>query len=407
MGYRKIAFTSLSWVGLFRTVLRLSAFIRTAILARILTPAEFGVFGIAAIVLGLLEMFTETGVNVVLIQEDKKQLKTFLNTAYMVSILRGIIILLIMLVLTPLISNFFQQPTLIPLIALMSLVPLLRGFINPAIVSFQKNLRFKQEFIFKSMILLADATVAITVAVLYQTATSLVFGLIAGVVVEIILSHLFIRPRPKFEFNRTLFFDVINRGKWITGAGIFSYLAFKTPDIVLGRLINTTSLGFYQMAYRFALIPFEEIVEVLNRVSFPLYTQVSGDVVRLRQMVVKNLAIYIVPAIILTLSLYSLTDYLVPTLLGQQWINIIPYMKSMSLGGFLLVLSGAVNPIYLAMKQQRYLTITTFTQMVIMLAFIIPGILIYGVFGAVLVYLASLVLTLPLRWYLAYKCVYS
>src|SRR3989344_3509124 len=107
MGYTKDTYQGLSWLGSFRAVTRLGAFVRTAILARLLVPSQFGLFGIASLVLAFLETITESGINIFLIQEEKK-MADYINTAWVVSIVRGIVITLIIILSSPFIEKFFN-----------------------------------------------------------------------------------------------------------------------------------------------------------------------------------------------------------------------------------------------------------------------------------------------------------
>ena len=127
------------WTGSLRIVTRGLTIFKTIILARLLTPFQFGIFGIASLVLGLLEMITETGVNVVLIQE-KDKIDKYLNTGWVVSIVRGIMISLFIIIFTPLITSFFSSPYSKNILYLISIIPFIRGFVNPAIINYQKDL---------------------------------------------------------------------------------------------------------------------------------------------------------------------------------------------------------------------------------------------------------------------------
>ena len=94
MGYFKDTLKGLSWMGALRGAGRLMAVIRIAVLARLLAPQQFGLFAIASLAIALLEMLTETGINVFFIQE-KDRVKTYLDTAWMISIVRGFVIFLV------------------------------------------------------------------------------------------------------------------------------------------------------------------------------------------------------------------------------------------------------------------------------------------------------------------------
>src|SRR3972149_2980539 len=151
MGYFKETLRGLGWMTALRGVIRGLAIVKVAILARILIPSQFGTYGIALLVLGLLEMLTETGINVFLIQE-KDALEEYLDSSWAVSILRGIIISLAILALIPFVVWFFGSPQVTNLLYLIAGVGFIRGFINPMSVKFQKSLEFKKEFSFQSVL---------------------------------------------------------------------------------------------------------------------------------------------------------------------------------------------------------------------------------------------------------------
>src|SRR3989304_6927891 len=120
MGYFKKTLQGLSWSLGLRFIIRGFAVIRTIILARILLPEQFGAYGVATVTLAFLEMFTETGINVFLIQE--KELSKYLDTAWVASILRGLIIGAIIVISAPFIASFFRSPQSLQLLQLIYLV---------------------------------------------------------------------------------------------------------------------------------------------------------------------------------------------------------------------------------------------------------------------------------------------
>ena len=124
---------------LLRGMTRVFTFVRLAILGRLLTPTQFGYFGIASLLPSLLEILTETGINIFLVQE-KSHIREYINSAWAVSILRGIILGLAIFLSTPFIAGFFKSPEATSVIQLTSLIPFIRGFINPAIITYQKEL---------------------------------------------------------------------------------------------------------------------------------------------------------------------------------------------------------------------------------------------------------------------------
>ena len=213
MGYSKQAFIGISWMSAFRLVSRIIATGRGVLLARILTPAQFGIFGIASIILSFLEILTETGINIFLIQE-KNNIDKYISSAWLVSILRGSFICIAIIITAPIIVNFFNMQELYRFLFLISLVPLIRGFINPSIVKFQKELQFRKEFWLRTAIYTFDSATSIVLALILMDAIGFVWGLIAGAILEVILSYIFFKPWPSLKFEFNLVKLIINRGRW-------------------------------------------------------------------------------------------------------------------------------------------------------------------------------------------------
>src|SRR5882724_3306459 len=180
MGYKKDAIKGISWIAVLRVATRVVAFVKTLILARILLPVQFGAYGVVLLLLGFLEVMTETGVNVILIQE--KNVDEYINSALVVSIIRGVFIAFLIIVLTPIIVLFFHSPGSKILLYSASVVPFLRGFINPSVVKFQKDLQFNREFWYRFAIFFVDSFVSILFSWITHSPIGIVIGLIAGVV---------------------------------------------------------------------------------------------------------------------------------------------------------------------------------------------------------------------------------
>src|SRR3989344_5394415 len=108
MGYLRNTIKGVSWIATLRIATRIITLLRTVLLARLLVPSQFGVFGIASLILAFFEVLTETGVNVFLIQQ-KKDIKEYIDSAWIVSIIRGAVLSLSIVLLAPFIASFFSS----------------------------------------------------------------------------------------------------------------------------------------------------------------------------------------------------------------------------------------------------------------------------------------------------------
>src|SRR3989338_4919364 len=166
--------------------------IKTAILARILSPVDFGQFGAAALSLSLFEVLTETGVNQALIYSYKKT-EELVNSAWTVAIIRGATISILIALSAWPVSIFFSDNNLIKLILLLALVPLIKGFINPMVVVFVKELQFEKEAMFRFSLLIIDGLTAVISAVFLKSAMAFVLAMIIAGAAEVILSFIYFK----------------------------------------------------------------------------------------------------------------------------------------------------------------------------------------------------------------------
>lgn len=402
MGYFKETIKGIYWTGALRGFNRGIVFVKLVILARLLTPEQFGVFGIATLVLAFLEIITETGINIFLIQE-KADLRKYIDTAWVVAIVRGLLISIILFFLSPTISSFFNSPSSYQLLLLISLVPLIRGFVNPAIVKFQKDLNFSKEFMFRFSIYFIDAFAAVIITLITHSPLALVVGMIIAAIFEVVFSHLFIKPAPvlKFEFGKVK--KVVNRGKWLTAAGLFNYLFGNADDAVVGKLMDTGSLGLYQMAYKISSIPLSEVSEVVQKVTFPVYVKIAGDKLRLKRAFFRSILSTAIIVLPLGIALLIFPTPIVKIILGERWLTIVPVVRIMSFFGVLQALTLSSYSLFLALKKQEYISMISLVGIVSLGASIVPFVNKYGIMGAGLSALASSIATVPVVIYFLLK----
>jgi O-antigen/teichoic acid export membrane protein len=401
VGYKKDVVVGISWITILRVATRAIAFLKTIFLARILAPSQFGAYGVALIVLGFLETMTETGVNVLLIQEEKTD--KYINTAWVISIIRGFIIALFIIILTPYIVQFFRSPESAVLLYAISIVPFLRGFINPSVAKFQKELRFRAEFNYRLAIFFVDSITAIVVTLMTNHPIGIVIGLIAGVITEVILSYLIVRPLPIYEFNRDYINKLVHRGKWITASGVFNYLFHNADNFVVGRLLGTTSLGIYQVAYSLSIMPITEISDIFSRVTFPVFKKISGDRNRLRKAFSKTMLVIIILTIPFGLVFYFFSEQIVALVLGEKWSAVASLLPMLGIFGVIRGISGSTSSLFLAVGKQEYVTVVTFVSVLGLILPLVPLIMAYGMLGAAISALVGSIVALPFMAYYTWK----
>ncbi len=398
MGYTRDAVKGISWITLLRASTRIITFVRLAILGRLLTPTQFGVFGIATLVLSLLEILTETGINVFLVQE-KGYIKEYLNSAWVVSLIRGTLLALIILLSAPFIASFFNAPEAYSIISLIAVVPFIRGFINPAIIMYQKDLLFHKEFQLRSFLFFIDVAISIIAGFILRNAAAFVYGLIASAIIEVTLSYLLFSTTPRFIFEYKKVKHIIRRGWWLTLTGIFSYFADNGDNLTIGKILGSSSLGIYQIAYKFSTLPISEITNVVNQVIFPVYTKFSEDKERLWKAFVKVMILSSLGAFVLGGLIFIFAKPLILLFMGDQWTAAIPVIQILALYGILRTIFGNFAPLFLSLGKQNYVAQMTFFRVITLLIVVAPFVMQYGMLGAGYAMLLSIVIEIPVILY--------
>jgi O-antigen/teichoic acid export membrane protein len=402
MGYKKDVIKGFSWLGAFRLITRGLSFIRTAIIARLLTPSQVGVFAIATIVLSFMEILTETGINIFLIQK-KDDIDRYISTAWVTSILRGIIISLIIFLAAPFVTNFYSLQESLFIFQLIAVVPFIRGFINPSVVKFLKDLSFHKEFTYRTGIFLVETAATLLLLLRDPSPVNLAWGLIFGAVFEVMLSFYMASPVPKFVFEGEKLREVIIRGKWLTFTGIFNYLYHNGDDLVVGKLLGTASLGLYGMAYKISLLPITEGSDVIGKVMFPVLSKMTHDLPRLKKAYMKSVLLISALVIPMGLLFFFFPATIISIILGDRWLGATDALQVLALFGVVRAISiSIIAPLY-ALEKQEYVTVITLVSLIGMGVTILPFVTRLGIVGAGYSALFGTLLSLPVIFYYVRK----
>jgi O-antigen/teichoic acid export membrane protein len=399
VGYQKQVFSGLGWLGLWRGVTRGLAFVKIAIIARVLAPSDYGLFAIAALLLTFLEVFTQTGINVFFVQGEA-EIDDYIDTAWVVSVLRGLLIASLIFVSAPLVAIFFSTPQAKGLIYMITLVPLIRGFINPSIAKLQKELEFRKYSYYQISLFVVEAIVTVIMVILTHSALGLVWGMIASSAYDVIFSFVVCSPRPALSFELNKAKHIVGRGKWLTISAIGRYFFEQGDDLLVGRLLGSGSLGIYQMAYKISTLPVTEISDVVGRVTFPVYTKISADKQRLVSAYLKITILIIAASVPFGLFVILFPEFVVNFLLGKQWLDAVSLLRILIVYGVLRSIIANYSALFLAKKRQEYVAMITLVSFLGMAASIFPLILRYGLLGAAWAPLIGTLLTYPFVWYL-------
>jgi O-antigen/teichoic acid export membrane protein len=398
---KKVAKGSI-WVFFIKIGKQLLSLARNIVLARILAPHDFGLFGIALLTLSTLEHFTSTGFKQALVQK-KEEPEKYLDTAWTVEVVRSTVLFLLLFILSGPIAGFFDSPSAKALIQVLSFSILLKGFINIGVIYFQKELKFHKTFIFDLAPPLMDLVITISTLLILRNVWALVIGSLAGSLTNVIVSYLIHHHRPKLRFKLSEAKELFDFSKWIMGSTLLNFLLTEGDDILVGRILGPASLGLYQMAYRISNFPATQITQLINQVSFPAYAIIQDQIKRLRSSylkVLKSIAFFSFP---ISFYLFFFANDFTSVVLGEKWLAAVPAIQGLVVWGLVRSIGGTTGPLFQAIGRPDLATKVQLIKLIILAAIIYPLTTSYGLIGTVIAVVISALISNPIADYLVIK----
>ncbi|MDL0118513.1 lipopolysaccharide biosynthesis protein [Halobacterium salinarum] len=387
------------WVAGINVGDRVLQLLKVIILARLLSPAAFGLLGIALLAIAALRQFSKLGFNEALIQHEDEDVDEYLNTAWIMKIARGGLIAAIAFLAAPYLAVFFGEPSAEPLIRVIGFSPLILGLQNPAVVYFQKNLNFHREFVYQVGGRFVDLIVAVVIAFVFRSVWALAMGIVAMNLVKFGLSYGIHEYRPNIEFNLAYGKEMFAFGKWMFISSILVFLYGQGDDAFVGWFFTASSLGFYQMAYRYSNAPATEVTHVISRVVFPTLSKLQDDVDRLREGFLRAVQISTTVAFPMAAGIAVVAPQFVLVVLGNQWRPVIPVMQVLAVWGGIRAFGANIGPVYKSTGRPDLEAKIQVFKVIIIALVIYPVAEIFGLIGVSAIIVGSSLLVLPVHLY--------
>ena len=402
MNIKKKVVRGTVWVFITQILTQAVALVKNIILARVLSPDDFGLFGIALVVFSLLEAFSRSGFDVALIQK-KEDIRDYLDTAFVVNIGRGIVLFLFLFFSAPLVATFFNKAEIVSVVRAVSFVFLLNGFVNPGTIYFLRELEFKKQFQWDMSRSISDIIITLSLVFFLRNVWVLVISMISSIFTRVVVSYLIHPYRPGFSFNPDYARSLFRFGKWVLGSGILIYLITQGDDAFVGKFLGITALGFYRIAYRFSNLPATHITHVISRVTFPMYSKLQDDIPKLREAYLKVLQLTAFLSFPLAGLIFVLAPDFTRIFLGEKWLPMVPAMQVLVLYGLIRSIGATTGPLFQSTNRPDLVTKIQLAKLVILIFTIYPFTSWKGILGTSLAILLNAVIINPITDYLAIK----
>lgn len=304
------------------------------ILARLLTPAEFGLTGMITIFIALSRSVVDSGFSQALIRK-KECSEIDYATAFYFNLMAGFVMFSLLIFGAPLIAVFFNEPILMPLVRVLGVVIVIDALTIIQRTILTRRIDFKLQTKISVVASLASGAIAIVMAYSGFGVWSLVARQVVQSIFLSMLLWLWNRWRPKLTFSFDSLRELFSFGSRLLVSGLIDTTYRNIYYLVIGKYFSAAELGYFTRAEQFKNLPSQNLSGVIGRVSFPVLASIQDDLPRLKDSYRKLIRSTMFISFILMFGLATVAEPMILTLIGEKWRPAIIYLQMLCFVGML------------------------------------------------------------------------
>ncbi len=337
--------SGIGWSGIAHIVRQLLLFVVSVILARLLSPREFGLIAMVIVFTGFAELFGDMGLGAALIQKLNLK-RSHLSSVFWVNLITGVALTGIVIAVAPLIASFYGEPALKPLAMVIAFNFLIGSFKVVQNALLQKEMNFRKIAMVEISAALIAGAIAVTMALTGFGVWSLVAQSILLTTISVIVLW-FISPwRPDLSWNFKALKELLGFSSNLLGFNVLNYWVRNLDNLLIGKFIGSSPLGIYSRAYSLMLLPVTQISHVVSRVMFPALSSIQKDIVKVKRIYLRSTRIIALVTFPMMAGLFVLAEPFILTVLGSKWGEVIPILRLFCITGMGQSIGTTVGWIY-------------------------------------------------------------
>jgi teichuronic acid exporter len=365
----------------------------TIVVARRLSPADFGLFGMVSIIAAFLSYFIEFGLTASLIQ--RKEVDSLdIDSVFWTSLAISACLFAAMFLGAPIVSSFYQRPELTVITRIIFVSLLIIPFnMMPEFVE-TKKLAYDKITIAELLSSIISSAITVVIAYAGFGVWSLVWQYISKLLTRAVILVALTRWKPHLQYSWNRIKSLLGMGFDITMNNLLTYAADNTDYLLVGKMLGETSLGLYTMSFKLSKYPILKIEGVFTKMLFPAFSTFNDDPDRIRKNFFKLLLFFLTWATPVFIFGYFACAPLINLMLGEKWSATIPLVRVFLI--YLVFSSFCVqnNPILIALNKIRMWNIVQLISTVALALFGFIGIKLLGIQGMAIAFTITTTLSL-------------
>lgn len=320
------------WTTISTIATTVLQFIQLAIMARILSPSDFGLMAIVMVVMGFVGAFADMGVSNALIHRQTIS-KNELSSLYWLNVIAGVVMFILVSAIAPLVAEFYKEKELTKLIILLSTTFIIQSFAQQFSMLWQKELRFREIAKIEITNKIISLFVTVYLAYVGYGVYALAYGTIVSSIIQTI-QYLYLglkeyRPMMRFKFQDVESF--LEFGVYQMGERTVNYFNYQIDTLLIGKLLGVESLGIYNIAKQLVMKPALVFNPIITRVTFPAMSKIQSDLPKLKEVYLKTINYLSSVNFPIYAFIFIFAYEIILVMFGTKWIDAVLIVKILSL----------------------------------------------------------------------------
>lgn len=368
-----------SWLIISRFAGKFIDFFTLLVLARILTPSDFGIAALSMSLVAVVDTVLEVPVTQALLRLDTID-RSHLDTGFTLSIIRSALIAVIVFCAVWPFSIFNHNPALVPLVAVLTVGPIVKGFYSPAMVNFARDLGFRQTFYMEFSGKFVAFFVTIATVALGGGYWAIALNFSSNCIVAAIMSYVLAPYRPALSLSR--FSDFSGFIGWFSSSQLISALNWQFDRVFIGAVTDSTTLGRYAVASDVAGLPSQSIIGPAMQPVMSAFSRIAGDIDRMRLAFLKAARFAMLISLPICVGISLTADLVTEVLLGAKWNAAAPTLSILAISVVTIPYFQTLYSASVALNRPNILFKMNATDLFFRILLISAGIYIYSYIGA-------------------------
>lgn len=356
------------------------SFVSGIILARLLTPDDYGCIGMLAIFMVIANSFVDGGFASALIQKKRPTEKDY-STVFFFNLGTSLLMYAILFASAPAISRFFKMPLLCSVLRVQGLVVLINAFSIIQSSQLRKQFRFQKI----AIVTLATSVISLSITIYMAYKGFGVWALVAmnllSALIPAVVYWLTNKWHPILVFSKTSFKELFSFGFFMFMTHIINSISNNVQGLLIGRFYNPATMGYYSKAKSTEEIASTSISNVMGQVSYPLYVEYQNDKPALTNVIKRITSSIAYVSFPMLLLLILLAKPIFVLLYSNRWLNSVPYFQILCLAGIAICLQGVNYQAIAAVGKSKVMFGWTIIKRAVGLGLVVGGLAAFGIKG--------------------------